>query len=250
MNSRVRILGVDVDNLGPEELLARVEGFVCSGRPHHIVTLNPEFLVMARTDAEFRRVLQGADLALVDGIGLIWASYILRRPLQGRLPGVDVMRMMAGLAARRGYRLFLLGAGEGIAERAARVLAAENPGLEVAGTYAGSPTVAEEDGIVEMVRASGADILFVAYGAPVQDMWIARNLERLGVRLAMGVGGSFDYISGTVRRAPGWMCRMGLEWLFRLVREPWRWRRMMRLPRFAWLVLASALRPGAAMEGE
>ncbi|MBN1967050.1 MAG: WecB/TagA/CpsF family glycosyltransferase, partial [Anaerolineae bacterium] len=136
-----------------------------------------------------------------------------------------------------GWRLFLLGAAPGVAERTAAVLECDYPGLQIAGTYAGSPAPQEEEAIIERVNASGADILFVAYGAPRQDDWIARNRERLNVRVAMGVGGSFDFIAGVVPRAPRWMQQIGLEWLFRLIRQPWRWRRMLRLPRFIWAVL-------------
>jgi N-acetylglucosaminyldiphosphoundecaprenol N-acetyl-beta-D-mannosaminyltransferase len=145
--------------------------------------------------------------------------------------------IIAQEAAQRGWRLFLLGAGPGIAEKAANILQSRYPGLQIAGTYSGSPAADEEDDLVDRINASRADIVFVAYGAPNQDKWIARNLPRLNVSMAMGVGGAFDFIAGVVPRAPAWMRRMGIEWLFRLVRQPWRIRRMLRLPVFVWLVL-------------
>jgi N-acetylglucosaminyldiphosphoundecaprenol N-acetyl-beta-D-mannosaminyltransferase len=154
---------------------------------------------------------------------------------------VDTVVRVAALAAERGYRLYLLGAAPGVAEEAARRLVDAHPGLVIAGTYAGSPAPEEEDAIVARITAAAPDVLFVAYGAPKQDLWIARNLERLRVPVVMGVGGAFDFISGRARRAPAWMQRMGLEWLHRLIHQPWRWRRMLALPRFLFAVVADRL---------
>ncbi len=236
---RVVILGVPVDNITEEEALARIEAFIENGRPHQVVTVNPEFVVAAQSDAKFFQVLKEADLSLPDGVGLLWAARFLGRPLSERVAGVDTVRRIASLAAERGYRLFLLGAVEGVAEATAMRLEEENPGLKVAGIYAGSPDPQEEEEIVEIIRAARPHVLLVAYGAPQQDLWIHRHLGRLGVPVAMGVGGAFDFISGKAKRAPGWMQRLGLEWLHRLLHEPWRWRRMLTLPKFIWLVFTS-----------
>ncbi|MFQ6058833.1 MAG: WecB/TagA/CpsF family glycosyltransferase [Anaerolineae bacterium] len=233
------LLGVRVDDVTCEEALARMEAFIQEGGPHQVVTVNPEFIVAAQEDAEFREILNAASLALPDGIGVVWASRFLsrRRPLRERVAGSDLVPKIAALAAKRGYRLFLLGAAPGVAEEAARRLCRENPGLTVAGTHAGSPSPDEEDEIVALVRAARPHVLFVAYGAPAQDRWIARNLERLGVPVAMGVGGAFDFIAGVAVRAPVWVQRLGLEWLHRLWHEPWRWRRQLALLKFVGLVL-------------
>ncbi len=233
------ILGVPVDNVTQEEALARIETFIENGRPHQVVTVNPEFVMAAQSDAQFFQVLKEADLSLPDGVGLLWAARFLGTPLSERLAGVDTVRRIASLAAERGYRLFLLGAAEGLAEETAMRLEEESPGLKVAGTYAGSPDPKEEEEIVEMIRAARPHVLLVAYGAPQQDLWIHRHLGRLEVPVAMGVGGSFDFISGRAKRAPGWMQRLGLEWFHRLLHEPWRWRRMLALPKFVWLVIRS-----------
>ncbi len=233
----VRLLGIPVHLVTPEETLQRMEAFVEDGRPHHVVTVNPEFIMAARCNAEFHRVLNAAHLALPDGIGVVWACRLMGYPLRQRVTGVDTVQAVARLAARRGWSLFLLGAAPGVAEQAAEVLRQANPGLCIAGTYAGSPAPAEEDHIVGMIRAASPHFLFVAYGAPQQDLWIARNLARLGVPVAMGVGGTFDFLAGRARRAPAWMQRAGLEWLYRLIQEPRRWRRMLALPRFALCVL-------------
>lgn len=246
MSSRVAILGVGIDNLTWGQTLERLVAFIEEGTPHHVVTVNPEYLVMAQDNGPFREVLQEADLALADGVGLMGASRFLGRPLVARIPGVELVRALASLSTQRGYRLFLLGAAPGVAEAAARVLAEDNPGLVLAGCYAGSPRLADEDDVVARIRQASPHILLVAYGAPAQDLWIHRQRARLGVPLAMGVGGGFDFISGRVKRAPLWMRRWGLEWGYRLYQEPWRWRRMLRLPRFVGLVMAQRLRGASA----
>jgi len=233
------ILGVRVDAVTFDQALRRIEAFIADGRPHQLVTVNPEFVMTAQSDAEFRDIINRSALALPDGVGVWWASRRLGRPLPERIPGVDLVERLAALAAERGYRLYLLGAMPGVARRAAEVLRARYPGLVIAGTYAGSPRVEDEADIVARVRAARPDVLLVAYGAPAQDRWIARNLDRLGVPVCIGVGGSFDYIAGVHPRAPRWLRQLGLEWLHRLVTQPWRWRRMLALPRFAWRVLWS-----------
>jgi N-acetylglucosaminyldiphosphoundecaprenol N-acetyl-beta-D-mannosaminyltransferase len=239
----VRILGVRVDDVTTAETLALLERYIASRRPHQVVTVNPEFVMAARRDPAFARVLEAADLALPDGQGLLWAARVQGRPLRERVCGSDIVPAAAALAASQGYRVFLLGAAPGVAERAAEVLTRAHEGLRVVGTFAGSPRAEEEDTIVAMVRAASPDILFVAYGAPRQDLWIHRNLERLEVPVAMGVGGSLDFVAGVAVRAPAWARRWGLEWLHRLVHEPWRWRRMLVLPRYAGLVLRARFLP-------
>jgi N-acetylglucosaminyldiphosphoundecaprenol N-acetyl-beta-D-mannosaminyltransferase len=156
--------------------------------------------------------------------------------------GSDGVPIIAERAAEKGWKLFFLGAAPGIADTAADILRERHPGLQIVGVYSGSPAPEEEDALVEMVNNSGADILFVAYGAPQQDKWIARNLPRLQVSMAMGVGGAFDFIAGVIPRAPLWMQRFGLEWLFRLYLQPWRIRRILRIPRFMLAVWWDGLR--------
>jgi len=238
------ILGVRIDRLSVAEALATLERLALDGGAHHVVTVNPEFIMLAQQDRAFREVLNAADLSLADGVGVVWASRLLGQPVPERVAGVDTLRALARFAAGAHLRVFLLGAGDGVAEAAARVLQAQNPGLEIAGTYAGSPAPEEEEAIVSLIRRTRPDILFVAYGAPRQDQWIAHTQARLRVPLAMGVGGAFDFIAGVLRRAPRWMQRLGIEWLYRLVQEPQRWRRMVALPRFAWRVLFQALERG------
>lgn len=238
VTDRVNILGIPVDNITYRRWLNQTGRWVQqSDRAHHVCTVNPEFIIVAQRDANFRHILQRADLCLPDGVGLLWAAHWLRNPLPERVTGSDGTVKIAEEAAKQGWRVFLLGAAPGVADQAAAILQERFPGLQIAGTYSGSPAPEEEDAIVARVNASHADILLVAYGAPQQDKWIARNLPRLNVSMAMGIGGSLDFIAGVVPRAPEWMQQYGLEWLFRLYKQPWRIIRMLRLPRFVILVL-------------
>lgn len=238
----LRILGVPIHDVTLDEALDWIAVWVAEGGVHQIATVNPEFVMTARRDLAFRAVLENADICLPDGVGITLAARYLGRSLRERVAGVDLVERLSARAAREGWRLFLLGAAPGVAERAAAVLCSRNPGLTIAGTYAGSPRVEEEDEIVRRVREAGADILLVAYGAPAQDLWLARNLARTGARVGAGVGGALDYIAGVVPRAPRWMRRVGLEWLYRLIRQPWRWRRQRVLPLYALLILRERFR--------
>ena len=235
---RLKVLGLPVDAITYDGWMQRIGQWIAAGDgARHVCTVNPEFIMIAQGDPIFCNILKRAALCLPDGVGLLWASRRLGAPLPERVTGSDGLPLIARHAAQHGWKLYLLGAGEGIAERAAAVLRGRHPKLVVSGVYGGSPAEAEEDEIVSRINGSGADILLVAYGAPKQDKWIARNLPRLNVAMAMGVGGSLDFVAGVVPRAPQWMRARGLEWLYRLLRQPWRFRRMLRLPRFALAVL-------------
>ena len=234
----IEILGVAVDDLDEDEAVERIARFIAAGGPHHVVTVNPEFVMEARRNGAFRRVLAAADMATPDGFGLLLVARWRGTPLRGRVTGVALVERLAALAAERGYALFLLGAAPGVAERAARALERRCPGLRVAGCYAGSPRPDDEPAIRARIAAARPDILLVAYGHPAQDLWIARNQPLLRAPVAIGVGGAFDYLAGVVPRAPAWMRRLGLEWLYRLIRQPRRWRRILTaVPLFLWAAL-------------
>ncbi len=233
----VTILGVRVDAVTYGDALDIIDSWIAQRGPHQIATANPEFVMAAQRDPAFRQTLLDADLCVADGVGLLWAARRLGTPLPERVTGSDLVPLVAQRAAQRGWRLYLLGAGPGVAERSARLLEQQNPGLRVAGYYAGSPADAEAPAIVERVAQAAPDVLFVAYGAPAQDLWIARHGPALAVPVMMGVGGAFDHLTGVQRRAPASVQRIHLEWLFRLVTQPWRWRRQLALPRFVWAVL-------------
>lgn len=237
-------MGVPVHALSMRETLATVEAWLTDGqRPRLLVTLNPEMLMRARVDAAFWQLLQHTDLNVPDGIGLVWAMRRRGVAVPERVAGSDLFEVLCARAAQRGWRPYLLGAAPGVAEKAAAVLCARYPGLQVAGCYAGSPAPEEEEAIVARIRESGADILFLAYGSPQQELWLGRNLARTGARLGIGVGGAFNFVAGVTPRAPLWMRRAGLEWLHRLLHQPWRWRRQIVLPLFVWLVLTGRDHP-------
>ncbi len=239
LSESMSLLGVRVDRVTQQQVIERIDSLVIqhknSAEPlpcRQVVTVNTEFVMMAQQNTVFRNVINSAALVVADGIGIVWATHYVGKPTSERVTGTDTLIELAKLSATRGYRLYLLGAAPGVAEEAAQHLRQLAPGLQIAGTYAGSPAPAEEDAIIERVREAKADILCVAYGAPAQELWIACNLARLPVAVAMGVGGAYDFLSGRQLRAPLQMQKMGLEWLYRLYREPWRLRRMLAIPRF------------------
>ena len=238
--SSVYVLGVRVDRVTQQQVLDRVDSLIDGYRAsqqqtscQQLITVNPEFVMAAQHDPVFRQCINESALVMPDGMGVVWAACYLGKPTPERVTGVDTLIELARRAAIKEYRFYLLGAAPGVAEAAGQCLQALAPELQIAGTYAGSPAPAEEDEIIERVRVAQADVLCVAYGAPAQDVWIKRNLARLPVAVAMGVGGSLDFLTGRQQRAPRIMQKLGLEWLFRLYREPWRWRRMLALPKFA-----------------
>lgn len=237
----IDILGVRVDDATYGDLMAHVDAFVAAGQPHHVVTLNVEMLVAAHDDPAFTRVLNAADLNVADSVGVLLAAHLLGQPLRERVTGSDGIHRLAAHCARQGYRPFFLGAAPDVAEIVASRLSQANPGLQVAGAYAGSPRPEDEDAIIAKVQAAAPDLLLVAYGVPAEEKWIARNQHRLGVPVMIGVGGAFDFVAGVTTRAPVWMRRLGLEWFFRLLQEPWRWRRQLALPRFAALAVKQRL---------
>ena len=236
-NKGIHLLGIRVDDVTFAETLARMESFIASGTPHQVCTVNPEFIMTAQRDPEFRQVLAQSALNMPDGVFLQWAARRKGCRLRERVTGSDTLPMFAGVAARKGYRVFFLGAAEGVAQKAADVLRAQHPAFKVVGCYAGSPRPDEATEITARVRSAQPDALFVAYGAPQQDKWIARHAVQLRVPLMMGVGGTLDFIAGVVPRAPRLMRQAELEWLYRLLRQPWRWRRQIAIWHFAWLTL-------------
>lgn len=229
------VLGIKVDDVTEEEALAVVEQLLKKPGKHYIVTPNPEFIVAAQQDPVFTKILNGADLSIPDGIGLKLVGKV-----KNRLAGIDLMEKMIDLAAREDYSVGLLGARGDTAEKAAQVLKTKYPSLKI--------SLAESGGEVGEVGSRPTasnnsipptDILFVAFGHGKQEQWMADNLSQVPVKLAMGVGGSFDLISGKLPRAPGWVRIVGLEWLFRLILQPWRIKRQLALIKFLWLVMRS-----------
>ncbi len=226
MEGRLSIFGVPIDAVTLLEATDRLCQMLQEEGQHHVLTPNPEMLLAARSNEIFCSVLQSSALNVPDGYGLILASLFLGNPLPERVAGID---LLTALCLRIEGPVFLLGAEEGVAARAGEALRLQNPSLIIAGTHGGSPNPSEEEEILLKINASGAKLLFVAFGSPRQDLWIARNLTRMsGIRVAMGVGGSFDFLAGVRSRAPHWMRSVGFEWLWRLVQEPKRFRRILR----------------------
>jgi N-acetylglucosaminyldiphosphoundecaprenol N-acetyl-beta-D-mannosaminyltransferase len=234
--NRARVLGVPVDCVDMPEALRRVEAMVEEGGHHLVATVNPEFVMRARGDRDFARVLDSAALCLPDGAGVVWAARRQGCAIERAVTGVDLIPPLAATCARRGWRMFLLGAAPGVAADLAARLQADHPGLAIA-HHAGAADASADRETVALIRQFAPQVLLVAFGAPKQELWIDRAGREAGVPVAIGVGGSFDYLTGRVPRAPAWMRSAGMEWAYRLVRQPWRARRMAVLPGFAVRVL-------------
>ena len=232
------MLGVRVDCLDMRATLDRIETLVGAGGLHLVATVNPEFIMRARRDPEFARVLESADLCLADGTGVVWAARRQGCSLSSPVTGTDLIPPLAALCAKQGFRLFLLGAEPGVAADLAARLRTAHPELAVA-AHAGSPDASADEETVSLIRAHRTQVLLVAFGAPKQELWIDRLKDRIGAPVGIGVGGAFDYLTGRVPRAPVWMRRAGLEWLYRLLHQPWRVRRMAVLPVYAVKVLSA-----------
>jgi N-acetylglucosaminyldiphosphoundecaprenol N-acetyl-beta-D-mannosaminyltransferase len=242
---RVLILGVPVDPVTMPEAQGRLRGMLVGSAQCHVMTPNNEMIVEAYRNEPFRALLNRTALNVPDSTGLLWAAKWTGQALPSRVTGVDTVRELCE-SLDESVGVFLLGAAPGVAERAAVMLQTINPRLHISGTHAGSPRPDDAKGIVERVNASGAALLLVAYGAPAQDRWIDEHLKEMpAVKVAMGIGGTFDFIAGTKKRAPSWMRSAGLEWLYRFVQEPSRWRRMWRaVVTFPFLVITrGAVRP-------
>ena len=227
---RIDVLGVGFDNMTMEEAVARSVELIHQEGFHYVVTPNPEIVEVCRENLAAKIAVNGADLVLPDGIGVIKGAAMLGTPLKEKTPGIEFAGHLMERMAGEGLSLYLLGAKPGVAEKAAENLRAQYPGLVIAGTHDG---YFKEDGpVVEDIRQSGADVVFVCLGAPKQELWMEKNGPATGAHLLCGLGGSLDVFAGVVERAPKFWSDHGLEWLYRLCKEPKRIGRMMKLPLF------------------
>ena len=235
----ILILGVKIFSITFDEGLEEVRKWLLNDRKkHYIVTPNPEFLIRAQKDLEFKKILNGADLALPDSAGLIWASKVLKKPIKEKVAGADFMLGLCKMAEREGFKIGLIGGGRGVAVKTGECLKKMFPRLKVGLASEEWPfDYVLHQTVQDFAQGKPIDILFVAFGAPKQEKWIAENLPNIPVRVAMGVGGSFDYIAEVVLRAPKLLRDLGLEWLFRLILQPWRFFRQLTLIKFVFLVL-------------
>ena len=227
---RINVLGVGFDNVTMDEAVDRGMELLHSPGTHYVVTPNPEIVEVCRENLAARQAVNGADLVLPDGIGVVKGAKMLGTPLKEKVPGIEFAAGLMERMAAEGRSLYLLGAKPGVAETAGEKLAAKYPGLKIAGTQDG---YFQEDGpVVEAIRQSGADCVFVCLGAPKQELWMSRHGQATGARLLCGLGGSLDVFAGVVERAPKFWSDHGLEWFYRLCKNPWRAKRMMKLPLF------------------
>jgi N-acetylglucosaminyldiphosphoundecaprenol N-acetyl-beta-D-mannosaminyltransferase len=252
----LRILGSRIDPVSSRRALDQIRTFLDSASVHHVITGNTLMVLAAEKDRVLRDILEQAALVLPESWGIRWASRVHGNALAEFTPGIDLMLEICRLAEAGGHPIYLLGSAPGVAEEAGQALSLRFPGLKIVGVSHGffssphpNPLPKGEGGVarvrqnhsesevVQFIRQAKPSILFVGMGMPAQEKWIAAHLKEMGVPVVMGVGGSFDVLSGRLKRAPAWVRRLGIEWSYRLLQEPWRWRRILQLPVFAWKVM-------------
>lgn len=234
------VLGVQYDNVTMEEALERGREILDGHKTCYCVTPNAEMAYEALHDETFRNLLNGAELVLPDGAGVVLGAKLLKTPLKQKVAGIEFAQNMLPIMAQMGSRLFLLGSKPGVAELAAAKMTEQNPDLIICGMADGYFT--DELRILNQINESGADVLYVCLGSPKQEYFMQKYQKALGVKLMCGLGGTLDGIAGTVKRAPKWMIRLQLEWLYRLIKEPRRFKRMLRLPKFIFAALKKRMK--------
>lgn len=231
MAKTITIIGTKIDNVTLDEAVSTIIKWIDShDTPRYVVTPNVDHVVRLQHDNEFRNIYQNADLVLADGMPLLWAAKFLGTPLHEKVSGSDLFIKFCETTARKKCRLFFLGGNPGDAQKAKEVLVRQNPGLLVVGVYCPlfgfEKDEQERKKIVELIKASNPDILFVGLGAPKQEQWIYENYQKIKVPVSIGIGISFSFAAGTIKRAPVWMQKAGLEWFWRTMMEPRRlWKR-------------------------
>ncbi|HOM02310.1 MAG TPA: WecB/TagA/CpsF family glycosyltransferase [Acetivibrio sp.] len=243
MRNTVSILGIPIDNVSMVEALNIVKRFLNEDRLHTVYTPNSEIMMAAQRDPELKKILCEADLLVPDGAGVVLASKINGCPLKERVAGFDLTNMLFSDDASKNIKFFFFGGKPGVAEEAYKNLLDRQININVVGIRNGYFTKDEEKEIIREINSSNADVLLVALGAPKQEKWIHENKNRLKVKICIGVGGTFDVLAGKAKRAPVFFQKHGLEWLYRLYKEPWRFVRMLDLPRFILLVIANKIKP-------
>lgn len=230
-----KYLGVEVCALNMTQTLEAVNEIIKKRIPSFIVAINPEKIMKAAEDNGLKKLLNSAALKIPDGIGIVIASKLNHGIIKSRVTGIDLMNNICQLADEKGYRVFMLGAKPEVADKASEILKQKYKNINIVGTLDGY--FKSDELAVNKIKEVKPDILFVALGSPRQENWITENMSKLEVPLLMGVGGSYDVICGNIERAPQWMCKFGLEWFFRLIKEPWRYKRMLVLPVFLYKVI-------------
>lgn len=239
---RIEILGVPVDVVNMSQAIETIDSMIGRSRQNAIIAVNPEKVIRAMEDGQLLSQIRSASLLIPDGIGVVFAARLLGLGKMERVPGSELMPALCDLAAKKGYKIFMLGSSPEVNHCAAQKIQETYPGIMLAGRRDGFFKSEDIPGVIEQINASGAEILFLALGSPKQEIWMKSYLPRLNVNICQGVGGTFDVICGKVRRAPVVMRRLHLEWLYRLFLQPTRFLRQTNLPRFAYLVMREKLR--------
>lgn len=237
MPNSYTFLGVRVDNVTMDETIQGISQAIKEKQPYSVVTVNPELVMAARSNSSFENVIKRANSVTPDGVGLLIMGKITGRRLKERVTGVDLCDRLAEEACKKGWKIYLLGAAPGVAQQAAKNLQAKYSDLKIAGVSSADPDDQSANDIKNDIISSKADILLVAYGSPTQELWINKHRKQFDPMVTIGVGGSFDFIAGSAKRAPKWVQKIGLEWLWRLILQPKRLKRMLVLPKFAILSL-------------
>ncbi len=235
------ILGIEIDNIPKYQILEKIKKYLYQGKDFvHIVSVNPENIVIAQENKEFKKVINTAQIKIRDGVGIVLAGKILGIPVGERVTGVDLMKELIAIASKMSLRVLLIGGKPNLANTLANCYQQAYPQAKFVGFEAIKNIKKidpdEERKLFSIVSALKPHLVFVAFGSPDQELWLERHKDKFEGSVCMGVGGAFDYLSGRVPRAPVFMRNLGFEWLFRLVNQPWRWRRQLRLVKFLWLV--------------
>jgi N-acetylglucosaminyldiphosphoundecaprenol N-acetyl-beta-D-mannosaminyltransferase len=220
MKQRIEMMGCQIDNLSMEETLQTIEGFIQSGKPHQHVVVNVDKVVKASRDPELRKIINDCALVNVDGMPIVWASRLLGKPLKERVAGVDLFDALMGYSAKKGWRIFFLGATEEVVTSVKRLYENRYPNISIVGHRNGYWKLSEENQVVEQIKDAQADLLFVAISSPKKEQFLNRYQADMKIPFAMGVGGTFDVMAGKVNRAPMWMQKSGFEWFYRFLQEP------------------------------
>lgn len=239
MNERVKILGVNVDSVTMAQAVERVEKLIASQKNSIVATANAEMLLRATNDDELKNILNAAELVVPDGAGTVWAARHLGYEMPERVAGFDLVQELMKISPSKGYKFFLFGAAPTIADKAKLKAEELYPNIKIVGTRNGYFTAADESEIIAQIKNSKPDILLAALGVPKQEKWLAAHKDELNVPVSIGVGGTFDVMAGVVKRAPKWMQRAKLEWLFRAMLQPSRAGRLIALPKFVFKVVSS-----------
>lgn len=234
---KISIAGINIDNITMDQAVEKVYKYISTHDNHSVYTPNAEIMMDGIKNSELKNVLNSADMLVADGAGVVLASKLLNRNLKEKVSGFDLVKALLISSKNRPIKFFLLGGKPGIAETASANIICDYPGAEIVGTRNGYFSEQDEPEIIDQINRTGADVLLVCLGAPKQELWIHRHKKDLSVKVCIGVGGTLDVLAGNVKLAPDFFRNHGLEWLYRLIKEPWRLKRMMRLPKFILYIL-------------